>query len=609
LKNYLLIILFSFSCILQSQEQEQVYNEWREGISRLTSNDSIINYSKNFLTKVSDPHKIQIYNSIALSFGYNAEEDSTLFYFDKAITLGKTLSNSESLLFVHSSKSGYFFDKEDYDRGEKSITAAEPYYNKNKNSKFRVEYYGQLSRLKHFKGLNEESYEYMDKAIKLAVKTKDSASLPNLHHNLGIQYFQDSKFEAATKSFLEALKLKEEQKLADIDVTYYVLGYSYYMNENTVLAKKYLKKGLLSSKRSGNIFVEMLSHSMLAKLYRHENVLDKTIKHLDSAKIIAGKNHMIDRVAQIEIEMGLFYLKSKKDNEKAQSYFDSAYKIAKDSDIPHVKRNAINALFDLNMKNKNYTKAHIHLKLLEEAITSESSPTIDDKQTLAMAKGKYFKATKQYKKSLDNYLLYQSLKDSINSVATNTKIAELEKQYDTQNKELTIVKLGKDKKEQELLTQEAKVKQNLFLIVAVFLTLLLLLGLWGYRKLKKQRNELATAHDRLSEMDVVKNRLFSIIAHDLRGMLIPFQRAGKVLSHHIKKENYNRVESLSQDLQENSQSLSFMLDNLLNWSLEQMNGYSFKNEAFSVKKELEIIISSFNQYSKYKNTTLALINK
>ena len=52
-----------------------------------------------------------------------------------------------------------------------------------------------------------------------------------------------------------------------------------------------------------------------------------------------------------------------------------------------------------------------------------------------------------------------------------------------------------------------------------------------------------------------KDRFFAIIAHDLRGMIIPFQRSGKILKHHINKGNHERTIELSQELEKNSESL------------------------------------------------------
>jgi len=122
-----------------------------------------------------------------------------------------------------------------------------------------------------------------------------------------------------------------------------------------------------------------------------------------------------------------------------------------------------------------------------------------------------------------------------------------------------------------------------------------------FNKLKKQKTELDAANN-------TKNRLFSIIAHDLRGMIIPFRRSGRVLQHYIENKDYNKTLVFSQELQKNSEGLSRMLDNLLNWSVEQMNGYKMNPELIYVSEELENVKSNFKQQSDFKKTKIEIIN-
>ncbi|WP_299890094.1 HAMP domain-containing sensor histidine kinase [uncultured Lacinutrix sp.] len=604
MKRTLVLILLFFVSVAYTQDL--IYQDWKKGLSDITTNDSIINYSKSYINKVSNSQKVEIYKHIAKTF-YTSSRDSSLFYYNKAIEIGESIKNKEILIAVYISQAGFYMDIEDIEKAEVSIEKAKFYYEKYNDSKYSVDYYGQLSRLKGLKGETEESYRFMNKSIDLAHKINDTITLPNLYHNLGIQYYNDSKFEKATSSFIKALELKERQGVLDVDVTYYMLGYIYSENNNKLLAKKYLKKSIESSKKSENQFILLFSHAMISKSYTKEKLYDKTIKHLDSAKRIAQNLKMSEREAQIDLEIGHFYLNQYKDYETAKNYYDGAYLIAKNSNIPHIKRNAARALFNLNLIKKKYKKAYKYLNVLEVVVNNEYAPTIDDKSEVFLAKGKYYKATEDYEQSLNNYLSYYALRDSISSVESNTKIAELEKKYDTQGKELKIIALDKERREQELLTQRAKSRQNMFLLLAGLLASGLVFGFWINSKLKKQKRELSNANNSLNKVNGIKNRLFSIIAHDLRGMLIPFQRAGKVLSHHVNKKNYDRVKVLSNELQNNSNNLSNMLDNLLNWSLVQMNGYVFKVEELSLKKEFENLISNFRQHSKDKETNLELI--
>ena len=89
-------------------------------------------------------------------------------------------------------------------------------------------------------------------------------------------------------------------------------------------------------------------------------------------------------------------------------------------------------------------------------------------------------------------------------------------------------------------------------------------------------------------------------------MIIPFQRTGKIVKYHIDNNNQKRAIQIAEALEKNSESLSNMLDNLLNWSLDQMNGYASNPTKISLETELKSIIKSFEQQALYKKTTIDL---
>lgn len=603
-KLYFPLLLILFCSTLSSQENS--YDEWLSNKDTITSNESLINYSKSFIKRASGEERAKILLDIAKTYAYGAQKDSVLKYFDEAEKIIKSLNSKDYLTTIYSTKADYFLNLDDLNEAEKSISKATLYHKKNTDTENSIEYYGTLSRYKGVKGDSEASYKYMNKSIELATKIKDSTNLPNLYHNLGLQYYNDSKFEEATASFLKALELKNQYKAKDKDVTYYMLGYGYLENENHDLAIKYFSKAIEHSKKTENAYLLLYSNTKIAKAYIGKNMLDEGIKYLDSSKLIAKEINVPDRIAQIDLEIGLFYLYKKENYDKAETYLNDAYRVAKNSNIPHIKTNTLKALFEIHFQKQDFNTANRFLQVFDNEVNNKNIITFEDKKNINLFKGQYYKATKNYKKSLDNYLMYYKLKDSVSSTESKNALVELEKKYDTKNKELQISELSKENQVKELQNQKAKTKQYIYLSLAMLFGLLLLTGFWIYNKLRKQKRELAKTNNKLNETNNIKNRLFSIISHDLRGMLVPFQRSGKVLGHYVEKEEYKKVKKLSNEIQSNSNNLSNLLDNLLNWSLEQMNGYTFKSEEFSIKEEFETIIKNFKQHCLEKQTKIEL---
>jgi signal transduction histidine kinase len=137
-------------------------------------------------------------------------------------------------------------------------------------------------------------------------------------------------------------------------------------------------------------------------------------------------------------------------------------------------------------------------------------------------------------------------------------------------------------------------------------TLLLLSGFFFYfnRKLSHQKKQLLTTNESLAELSAAQNRLFGIISHDLKGMVVPFYRAGKILSNYIDKNNLSDAKLFSSKLEENAGRLSATLNNLLYWSLQQMKGLKINKEPVPVFEVINHVVSHYKELIQVKNITI-----
>jgi len=73
-----------------------------------------------------------------------------------------------------------------------------------------------------------------------------------------------------------------------------------------------------------------------------------------------------------------------------------------------------------------------------------------------------------------------------------------------------------------------------------------------------------------------------VLAHDLRSPLAGFSGLGKQLNYHIERKNLKKVTMLSEHIQDSAESLTTLVDNLLNWSLVQTGKILYEPEDLSV---------------------------
>ena len=604
MKGFLTCFTLLITSLGFTQEENQSCEIWRNTIESISNYDSIVNINKRFLNQVTKSCKLDICESMGNVYRDLRKQDSSLYYFKRGVKLTKELKKPSRTIIFYTNIASIYLRTSSLDSATWYLKKAKKILNNGNYENGLIEYYSVQSSMMSLKSEKQKAYKYSDSAINIAIKINDTINLPNLYQNIGLEYVNNEEYNMGVEKLIISAKLKEKYKEKDVDGTYYLLSAAYNSLGNEEVSKKYLKKSIKAAKKSGNDFMVVLGNIEYIKQLQKRKLYKESLKHIDSARVNANQLKDSSLIAELDYYLGIVYLIDILDYKKAKYYFNRTNDYSLKADNSDMLYLSQNALFDLNIEIKDYQAANRNLKQLEYLTNSSN----DTRYRLRYYKtsANYHQKTGNYKKALESNLEFHRIQDSLFDVEKVTKIAELEKQYDTQNKELKIAELNESKKAQELLTQKAKTKQNLFLGFLVILGLLFLMGFWFYRKSKKQQNALAKAHKKLSEVDAVKNRLFSIIAHDLRGMLVPFQRAGKILNHHVEKENYDKVKILSKDLQANSQSLSNMLDNLLNWSLEQMNGYTFKKESFSLKNEFETIISNFEQHAKDKNTAITL---
>lgn len=597
------IFIFIF-CItninMYAQSSEDHCNLWRKQKDTITSSNIQLKHNHDMISKVDELCKMEIYlKSAHLLYLSLQKTDSSLYLYDKVIKLAINFKQEDFLIEAYTNKALILTQIMKNEEAVVLLKKSKKILKNRPLSKSWAVYYEAMAEISDNNSEYNKAIKYADSMTEISIKLKDTFNLFSSYHNKGIYNFRISDYEQAVVNLLEALNLQEvNNKLVGKARTNYLLGFSYLKWEYFETAKKYLKKSIEEAQQKQDDFTLMLSYPYLAECYRKLDENDKALENINIAIRLSEKSNNNNRIARSYVEKGWLYLNNFKQYNKSEQYFNKAYSFAKRSNDDFYLYLSLQGLLELYLKKKQYKTIQKYLPNFKEIV--ERRKILLNTKEFHKISAEYYENTGQSKFALTHLKEYYKIKDSISNTEVKNQVADLEKKYDTKKKELQIVRLNQQKEEQEQIALQAKNRQYLYLIIATFLLTLLGIGGWAFRKLRKQRKELVSTNQ-------VKNRLFSIIAHDLRGMIIPFQRSGKILKYHIQKENYDKTIELSKALDQNSERLSNMLDNLLNWSLEQMNGYKINPEKITVGKELKDIISGYEQQASYKNTKLELI--
>lgn len=105
----------------------------------------------------------------------------------------------------------------------------------------------------------------------------------------------------------------------------------------------------------------------------------------------------------------------------------------------------------------------------------------------------------------------------------------------------------------------------------------------------------------LQELNISKDKFFSIIAHDLKGALTGFLGLSGTLSSEFSDLMINEIKELAYHLNKSANNLNRLLDNLLQWSRAQTGRIEVHPELIDIGNLIEKNIRLFHASAEAKN--------
>ncbi len=294
--------------------------------------------------------------------------------------------------------------------------------------------------------------------------------------NLSLVYYLKGNYDENTKYVLRAIKIFEESNfLKDLAESYGVFGFQL-KRRNITKAKKYMQMGI-------NIAEKYNLLLPLSTLYDNYGVVLVIANSIDSAIYFYDKslqiNHALNNLVGIPFNLNhLADVNTLKGNYKtALKYLKQSdkYRAKEEGDYGRAENLVLYADLYYSMGNYEFAfkKYNEGLTLAKKISNNYMISYCYDYLTKISVK------TKNYKEAYEYFKLFSAYKDSLINVETNSKIAQLEIDYETEKKDKQIV--------QNMLQIR---KRNSQLIAASGLIIfLILLSYLVYRiqKLKRER--------------------------------------------------------------------------------------------------------------------------
>lgn len=514
-----------------------------------------------------DTYEARAYYYLGAAYYYQSRFDSALYYFNRTEILAK--DKKEDRLLGHLYHLMGITTQTYYGDQIKTIR----YYDLSihhsmiaNNHRALGAVYSDLSNLLRSNGAYEKSLEYIFKAREHYQKAGFLEGEAWILYLIGIVYNNIGLYEEARLSFLEAEIIyrelsKDDGVMRGVAITLDQLASVNTKLNNTMQARDYISESLQLHNESNSKFGLSTSLKYLADIELHEGNYREALTYLDSSLSLKKEINNITGYASIYRVYGLLFI-------ELEQYY-----------------RALDSL-QIGLKYANENNQLEHIMDIHELLSD-----------IYYLLGDYEKA----------YHLRTSqtlIADSLYSASTTRNLLQMETLLQIEDKEKIIRELEHENHIQDiLLSREKSIRKYLTGIAALSLIIVLLLIYLYYDKIRAHKL-LKKSKAYVDEINASKDKLFSIIAHDLRGPYNSMFGFLNLLQKNSATFDTEKTKEIISYMQVSVQKSYSLLNNLLEWSRTQTGIMQFNPVSLQMKDVLTEVLDILSEQIKHKNIQL-----
>lgn len=422
--------------------------------------------------------------------------------------------------------------------------------------------------------------------FKQKVKTKSDLYTSNEDFAKTQSFFIQEELDSILV-YTNKLLIRTPNQKAIEDYCHFFRGYSFYKKE---VFKQAEKEFLKVSKEFDFIFC---TEAFLGAIALEQSEFQKSITYNKAIESLPSELLLITNIANIKYNIGVCYLHLEQ-YDLAETYLKENIALIEQEKDTLGLVGSYGTLATLYYEQYKDDKAIPYFKKAYEVAKS-----VDDfvtKKNAALNMATVEENRKDYPKALIYLKEHNQWKDSLNDLNTIYATAKAEEKVAIEREQKRIIKL-------QAKTKVKTAERNTFLYSALILLLMLGVSLYLYREKIKRNKIINDQKENLDELNTTKDKLFSIVSHDLRSSVNAIKISNKKLVDKLEAENRNEVNSLLQNNSAIVNGAYNLLDNLLNWALLQTKQSFFKISKLRLAVISEHVIYNYKAILADKNIT------
>lgn len=444
-------------------------------------------------------------------------------------------------------------------------------YNKLKSENEIASCYNEIAYVSNYIGEFQKGLEYSYKAEKLATEIKDQINQADAFNNISISNYLLKDSLKAEQYYKKALALSKQidypigLAAAYVHKSIYLFSAGQFDNglEYAFMALDEYKRVDYRRGIAGTL-------ENIALLYRKKKEFTKSLNYHNQSLEIKGQIGDKQGIAATYANIGLIYWDTN-DREKAKIYFQKSYDL----------RYVLGDLRGLGVVSDFFSQL--------------------------------FEEEGNYKESLRYYKLYKTYQDTLFNEKKQIQINMLSAQYESEKKESQIKQLEADNALNKTIFYYLLIIAILAISVAILFGVLIQKNkktnqilIRKNEQITEQKELLEKLNSELSLTNAEKDKLFAIIAHDLKS---PFQSIlgfSDIITTESDKLSKEEILNYFQLISESNNNLYELIENLLSWSLIKMGKLKINPEPFTPIDDINKIIRLYHGNLHEKNISVNL---
>lgn len=516
--------------------------------------------------------------------------DSASAVINEALSLAEFLNDIEGEAFAILNLASYYDTK---GLPDSLLTSVAPLLDSYEGTEKYTRIGNLVATSHHEVGNFQQSLDLYKKMLDAAKQENDIRMQMGITQNIGNSYSSLGDMPSAIDSYLLSLEMAEERD--DTLVTAVVLDNLASVNvnqENYELAEEYLFRALELNKEMGNLKNQITNHISLGVLYKEWDKYDLARQNYERVLEIADQLGNVISKIQAIYNLGVLYTETG-DTDRALESYQESLRLSQENNIPIGFFYNHAGMGDLYIELEDYDRA---IENYQQALEIAEKVQATD-----MVKTGLLNLYETAEELGDTALAFTYLKRY--SVLTDS-LAQTERE-DALARQEAMLQLRSERERSELLEETVATQRSNTIMISVLGGVMLIASIWLvvlYRKKKKANDLLKNKTNELEEANNVKDKLLSVLAHDLRTPISNIQ--GVV---YMIRENMLDTEDIDTALNHIDFQLQQginTLTNYLEWAQDHRGGISADMEDIRLLELVNTAIHEIQKSAENKNVEI-----